>query len=362
MEIYKIKEYLINNTDKVEELLHKYDFYKVKRYSKEFRFGFDTDEDCSVNRLKLHTLNYRNYKSDDSGDIITLIRKKTGLGFQDTIKNIAKFCGLFYSTNYIKIKLPFGGFYKNIEKIYNSEYASLENIPEATLDKYGRCQFTMFQNDGISLATQYKYGLGYDAENQRISIPIYNELGLVGVLGRYNAVEHDYKYLPLVKYPKSQILFGLIENYDHLTKSETILVAESEKSVMQCDSFDRHNIVAVGGSTISTFHKKQLHSLCPKNIIVCFDKGIYSKQAIDRLRMNLDECTKDNIDKVKQEIIIDKIKHLKLSNPYININIGYVWDSEGLLNDKESIFDRGKEIVDKFINNNVKWLDNEVKV
>ena len=118
--------------------------------------------------------------------------------------------------------------------------------------------------------------MGYDNESNRITIPHYNEHGeLIGVMGRIDSDEPtNYKYIPLIPFPKHKNLYGLYQNKEHIKESKEVYVFESEKSVMLGDSLNYRNFLALGGNSISTTQVEQILKLGVNKIVICLDEGL----------------------------------------------------------------------------------------
>jgi len=100
-------------------------------------------------------------------------------------------------------------------------------------------------------------------------------------MGRINNdIPTNFKYIPLIAFPKHKYLYGLYENKEHI-KNNKVYVFESEKSVLQCDSFGIHECVSLGGNQISTTQVEQLLKLGVSEIVLCMDEGLM-KDAIIR--------------------------------------------------------------------------------
>ena len=106
-------------------------------------------------------------------------------------------------------------------------------------------------------------------------------------------------------------------------------VFESEKSVLQCDSFKVNNTVALGGNQISTTQVEQLLKLGVSEIILCMDEGL------------MIDAIKRDIQTIKDSLFMRDVK------------IGVMLDKENKYLPKESKCspsDKGKEIFLKLCN------------
>ena len=141
----------------------------------------------------------------------------------------------------------------------------------------------IFKNDGIDYLTQKEFNIGYDDFSNRITIPIFNELGnLIGVKGRRfdfseccnsELDQCSEKYIYLERCNKSHILYGLNMTYNDIIRCGRVYVGESEKFVMQLWSHGIYNTVAIGSHKISKYQLVLLQRLGVE-ICICFDKDI----------------------------------------------------------------------------------------
>lgn len=154
--------------------------------------------------------------------------------------------------------------------------APLKPIDSNILDYYLPVGNYMFERDGISLETQKFFGVGYDVQTNRITIPIYSEIGhLVGVKGRIFSEELEpgqNKYMYLFPCHKGKVLYGLNVNLENIVSQGKVFVVESEKAVMQLYEMGYYG-VATGGAKITKYQINMLVRLGVK-IIIAYDKDI----------------------------------------------------------------------------------------
>jgi DNA primase len=164
--------------------------------------------------------------------------------------------------------------YDGISKQRNE--IEVKTYPDGVLLQYENVGNLRWLKDGIDLATQRKWNVGYDITSQRITLPIRTSTGeIMAIKGRANfeLSEYEPKYLFLEQGPMSQTLFGYSENYDTLYEGD-ILVFESEKSVLKLDSWGYHNAVALGSNSLSTTQAKLLMSLNPRSVTFMLDNNL----------------------------------------------------------------------------------------
>lgn len=221
-----LRQYLIGNPDIVEEFLSNAGFHSVKYYegSEQWRMNLDEDSNSQAIRLSSKDLSYKDYKFGEKGDIFSLIMLKKGINFHLALQYVAsktKFVDIDCEED--KCTFPYGGFYKSIKK--DDIDLDLEEYDEILLDVYPKTISKLFLCDNISVDTQEKFEIRYCHDSHRVVIPCYDEGKLIGAIGRYNQkiVPNDIpKYLPILKYNKSQFLFGMNENKEHIKNNIVI--------------------------------------------------------------------------------------------------------------------------------------------
>jgi DNA primase len=250
------------------------------------------------------------------------------------MNSIKKELGITSIYNYKKRASLFGGIYDNISRS-NGE-VSVTTYPEEILEQYGNTSNLRFLKDNISLSTQRKFGIGYSVVDQRITIPIRTHTGeLMGVKARANfeLSEFEPKYLSLINGPTSQTLFGLSENYSEMYEGH-LLLAESEKAVLQADSMGYYNVLALGSNSLSPTQAKLVLSLNPKSVTFMLDNSLPL------------ENTKRNADVLKT---FCKMRTLPI---YF-----FDWRDNLDLDEKDSPFDKGKDVLEDILKYDIKPIE-----
>lgn len=267
------------------------------------------------------------------GDIFNFVEYMKGCNFRNAFMFLARIANVEIDFTYKpKVKNEtyefLNKFTRNGLKIGSEENIILD---ESVLNEYIKTAHQMFLDDNLSIKSQYKFGIHYDIHGQRVLIPIRDlEGNLITIKGR-TAVE-DWKnkgiekYIAYYPYHAKKLLYGYYENYwDILTKNEIIIV-ESEKAVIQADSYGVNNVVAISKKRISD---EQLYKIISLNVdvVLALDKDV-----------NYSEL----------EMIAEEFKGL--------CKVYIVYDTEDLLNDKDSPFDRGSEVWHKLYKNKQRIL------
>lgn len=285
----EIKKNLLEHPEMIEELLERYGYCYIKRHQKYISCA--REEGSSPKSIAIWLddnkyLNVKDYPRAISKDIISYIMDQRGVEFTDvinTIKQILCITDFYFQKERPKI---FGGFYDKIRK--KNEPAPIRTIDEGLLDKYERVGNLKFLKDHITLEAQQYFNIRYDVKTQGIVIPIYTQLGqLMGIKVRcnYDDPDNPMKYWYAEPCQMSHTLYGFSQNYSYLQQG-TILIFESEKSVMQCYGYGIRNCVALGSGSISLRQCKMILELAPKRVIFLHDYG-YEIESIKRNMMLL---------------------------------------------------------------------------
>ena len=235
--------------------------------------------------------------------------------------------------------------YKSLKDRYDIKYKARE-LPEfsdSVLDCFVKTYPQEWIDDGISRETMDEFGIRYSISQNKIIIPHYDiNNRLVGIRGRALnewEIENIGKYLPLqienvwYKHPLSMNLYGLNLTKENIKQQGICYLVESEKAVMQLDSFSIKNCsAAVCGSSFNKYQLNILLKHCaPSEIVLCFDKE----------------------EKPGQEIYFNKL--YEICKKYSNYcNFSFVYDREGLLQLKDSPTDHGEEVFKKLLERRVK--------
>ena len=334
--ITKIKESLMDNTDKIRDILEEIGCLKIKLIKDNFKFANDDEGSFSGNgnSLNIHSLSYCSYSRNIRGDILTLVAYKRNTELGGAIKWLADFLGLDWEYREKKpITLPFSGFFMNFEKVQEENY-NYETYDERVVRRYEDCGVSLYWiRDGISATTQEHFRIGYDTYSNRIAIPWFDEIGrCIGVQGRLDREEEEWecKYLPLINFYKSNTLYGLNLAYKDIQNKNQIIICESEKSVMKAYQMGYTNVVCVGCHSLSLRQIKLIKSLAV-NVVLAYDSDIPLEESIKQA------------------------KELIISNPFFSNEV-YVLDMDGL-QEKSCIFDLSKEIVDEAFENRLIYIE-----
>ena len=333
----EIKKELLDNPEKLKDLLEHFNFYNVHIHQSYISFGRaqDTSKKSIVIRLEKNDYLYvTDYARNISKDLFTYISEQRLVDFKDIITVVRSILGIDDFSLFNESRGIFGGFYEKIRK--RNEY-SLRTYDESVLDKYIPLANKRFIKDKISIIAQQFFGIRYDVESQGIVIPIHNQIGeLIGAKVRcnYEVQDGEMKYYYLIPCQMSQTLYGYSQNYNYLVNN-VIYIFESEKAVMQCFSYGIRNCVALGSGSISRKQVRMLLELNPKKIIFMHDVGY------------------------DLENILRNINMVKNYSRFSEVELGY-WDFfDRLYDNKVSASDLGKKELLRIIDTEIKMIGDD---
>ena len=243
---------------------------------------------------------------------------------------------------------------KNTLSLDLEKYKFTKNIP--TLPEYPKEMLSYFTHyyhplwlkDGITKEAMDKFKIGFSISQNKITIPHFDINGrLIGIRARTldpNEIEQFGKYRPIqignviYSHPLQFNLYGIYEHQNAIQRRRSAIIVEGEKSVLLDDGYygEYSNTVACCGSTFNKYHISLLTNVLGANeIIVALDKEYedWRDEKAHKYRRKLEELCR----KYKNQA-----------------EFSYIWDYNNLLKEKDSPFDRGKEIFEKLLKERVK--------
>ena len=333
----EIKKELLDNPEKLEELLEYFNFYNIHIHQSYISFGRAIDSSKKSIAIRLEKNDYlyvSDYARNINQDLFTYISEQRLVDFKDIISVVRKILKIDDFSIFREPQGIFGGFYEKIRK--KNEY-TCRTYDESILNKYVALANMRFIRDNITIDAQQFFNIRYDVESQGIVIPIYNQVGeLMGVKVRcnYDVGDGEMKYYYLIPCQMSQTLYGYSQNYNYLVNN-VIYIFESEKSVMQCYSYGIRNCVALGSGSISRKQVQMLFELNPQKIIFMHDVGF------------------------DLENILRNINIVKSYSRFSEVELGY-WDFfDRLYDNKVSASDLGKKELLRIMNTEIKMIGDD---
>ena len=226
----------------------------------------------------------------------------------------------------------------------------LDAYPEEILTYFTSYYHPTWLKDGITKESMDKFKIKFSIGQNKIIIPHFDINGrLIGIRGRAlekKEIEECGKYRPvqigktLYTHPLQFNLYGIFEHKNGIQRRKSAIIAEAEKSVMIDDGFynDLSNTVACCGSSFNKYHVSMLTDILGANeIIIALDK----------------EYTDWRTEKAKKY----RARIEAMCRKYLNqATFSYIWDYENLLEEKDSPFDKGKDIFEYLYKNRIKII------
>lgn len=334
-----LSQHISGNENMVFTILETLGFQNItyNPYKKQFRFARDFGTNPTSTILDCSSLRYYCFSTGNKGNVFTLIMDRIKCTFPESLKFCVDVLDLDSSAFSVKVKYPFKGFYKSLIPDQDEDF-DLPTIPEETLAPYLGKYNTMFFHDGIDYLTQELYQIGYDEDSHRITIPERTFNGeLCGIMGRLNDpnCSHAERWYPIIECSRNKTLFGLVQNYKRIVEARTVVLFESEKAPMQCNSFGCKVALGLCGCHVSPAQKAMLLSMKPSKIILALDEGLEE----EKVRYEANKLVQDNI--------ISKVK------------VGYVWDANHEIlpeGSKKNPADMGRDAYKYLLTKNVRWM------
>ena len=311
----------------LQQILEHFGYCKFKRLEHYLKFA--RSEESSSKSITCYFDGTRAFIEDHvqgiSGDLFDFLMQSQNLSFHQVVEVLKSFVSEEYkSKSHFKVRKDLvSSFFKPKRKRAQVE---LTPIDKSVLDQYEPIGNERFLKDHISLKTQRFFEIGYDPQQEIITIPIYNHTGdLIGVKARNNKDDcGTRKYLFPHRCKASYTLYGYFHNLEVLKKSDVVYVFEAEKSVMQAYDFGIRNCVALGCDNPSTAQVNLLLQLNPKAIVLMLDEGLP------------DKIVKKSLNAIQKHIGLRPISL-------------YYWQPVKGTPEKCSPTDRGREVFEKIL-------------
>lgn len=332
MDAAELKKYIFEK-DLVEFVLKAIGCHSVKYHpNKEFYScaNYNGDNVGAINVRNNKYLNVKNYTREnefsDESDIISLVQYNRNCSFVEALKYLHGILGLKFKVTHKQQEEPkedplhIFKKHKTRER-KKADISEINDIEKKALNDYVPLLYIGWFREGIMPWTRDKFGLCYSYKRRRVIIPMRHwDTGmLVGTNARTTIENFEEfgikKYDITQSYKKSLNLYGLYENKQEILKKKILTIVESEKSVLKRDSLNDPTLVALSGKTISDEQVSIINSLNIYEVVVALDKDVPIEEVWH---------------------ICEKLK--------INKKVSYIWDSWGLLGEKDSPADAANKV------------------
>ena len=224
--------------------------------------------------------------SMDTFDIFELIKERQRLlgnkyNFTDCIKFVCDNIGVDYRSN--TINTTNANFINTNLKRFttNNQTTELTVYNDSILDKFDNWYHQSWIDDHISIETMDKYNIKYYDYGNQIIIPCYNENNeLIGIRARNLDPNATAKYIPYkdingtwYKFNVGSTFFGLNHNIKAIQKTKRVIICESEKAVMQGDTYFGKNNIILGmyGSAMTITKRDIILDMGVEEVVIAID-------------------------------------------------------------------------------------------
>lgn len=287
---------------------------------------------------------YVGYTSSASYDIIGLVQKRLSLlnqpsSFIDSINFILTATGIDPNACQRLTSKSTYNWEDDLGKYirFRKTGSSLPIYDKQILDDLDHSYPQSWIDEGISIDSMEKYGIGYYERTNAITIPCMDKEGnLIGIRVRNQRPDliEQAKYIPLTlldgtcyKFNTNSALYGLNYNWAEIERSGVVKIVEGEKSVLKLDTImgEACNAVAMYGSNLGTYRRNELLKLGVKKVELIVDNDFIGQN---------DVFYKDWQTKIQKQADIWK--------GYSEVWL--IWDNMELLDPKDNALDKGVDI------------------
>lgn len=265
------------------------------------------------------------FSSGFGGNLYTFVRLYHRCSGAEAVEKMKQYAGIDGAVNITKKKtLAATKACKTFERTAKHiKEAKSTILPDDYMNRYEkrRDKLAVWMKEGIGESSLEKFQVRYDSFSDRLVYPIRNAAGkIVNIGGR--TLDPEWKEKKLRKYTyfyqwgTMDVIYGLSENMNSIMEKKEIILFEGCKSVLIADTWGIGNTGA-----ILTSH------LNPNQLSLLINLGCRVVFALDR-----------DV-KIRNDHNIAKLKRY--------VNVDYIWDKNGLLDEKDAPVDKGKEVFEK---------------
>ena len=331
MQAKELKEYLLEDTDRIIKLLEKYGFHSIWVGNNEIRCATPDGTNKTAVSIKLtENLYAMSYSSehDFKGDFFGLLQEFSDTQFLDVMRKIHNVFDLPYTAKgKEKKKLDL---LKDIRKFKKGSRKTIDigKYDRSILNKYIKKPHASMIEEAISPMVLDMFDIHVDIERDRIVFPHFSwdcDGSIVGLQARSLLSSEMCKEMNIPKYinyiksfQKSNNLYGWSFAKENVNKEKKLIIFEGEKSTLKhfCQEKGMGYSVSIGGHEISEMQKNFIirNTSDDTEIIIAFDKDI-----------------------MKDESYL--INHCRMFSKYRKTS--YVYDKYNIIGEKDSPIDCG---------------------
>jgi len=264
---------------------------------------------------------FYDYSSGIGGNVFTFVRHYHNLNAEEAIEALKKYAGCEGEALAPREKMSATMVCKKFRKTkQRSKQSNGVVLPDNYMERYEKREDKLltWRNEGISAESLKRFQVFYDSFSDRLVYPIRNMEGkIVNIGGR--TLDPQWKEKDLRKYNyffswgTMNTIYGLAENMEEILRKREVILFEGCKSVLIADTWGIKNTGAILTSHLNPNQMKILARLGCRAVFA-LDKDV----------------------KIRDDHNIKKLKDY--------VNVEYIWDRDGLLDEKDSPVDKGKEV------------------
>lgn len=270
---------------------------------------------------------FYDFSSGVGGNVLTFIRYYYKCGYAEAIEKLKAFAGMDGEIA-SRRKLSVVEVAKRFSKPKKAQKSGkAAPLPDDYMERYEKRddKLDVWRKEGISDASLDRFQVYYDSFSDRLVYPIRSIDGkIINVGGR--TLDSQWKEKKLRKYTYFRgwnggmdVIFGLFENKQAIMRERKVVIFEGTKSVLLADTYGIEN---TGAILTSHLNPQQLKILIALGCDVVF--------ALDK---DVNVLCDHNIKRLKQFV-----------------NVSYIFDTSGDLDEKDSPVDKGKDVFLKLLN------------
>ena len=292
MRAKELKEYILEDEQRLYKILEDVGFHDIKRLNGELRCALPDGENATAVMVKLNESLYTSlFEMGYNGDLYGALALVMEKDFRSVINYIHALLGLSTKDS--------GGYEDPLRqlKVFASADPFKDEVTEnklydiSILNQFVDGLHHTVLEQGITPDVAKKYRLMYDPYRDRVIFPHfdwYERDKVVGIKGRTTQSKDEMELLGTPKYwnyitgyHKTLNLYGYNVVADNLHKSKMLILFEGEKSVLKqaTYNFGQGCAVALGGHTISEQQIDFILRETPQDceIVLAFDKDVMVK-------------------------------------------------------------------------------------
>lgn len=282
--------------------------------------------------VRRETNTWYDFSSGQGGNVYTFAKLYLKCSGTEAVEALEKFAGVdgekITRAPKMSAVLVARAFAKPIRRVKEDKTTVLS--PDV-MERYEKNpdKLSLWRNEGISDASLERFQVRYDRFSNAIVYPIRDPDGkIVNIGGR--TLDPAFKekgmrkYFYLKPWGTLKTIYGLAENKEEILKKREIILFEGCKSVMKADTWGIRNCGAILTSHLSQEQMKLLMKLGCR-VVFALDKEI----------------------RVHQDHNIQRLKRF--------VSVEYLFDTQNLLEEKDSPADRGEEVFRKLYERRLRY-------